>query len=143
MATGSISPASFVAAIEEINLAISYDEKKLLTEYYTLPNKQQEVNYRKFLEDLRVQADEGKTLLSLTVEQRELYHNVTSFIKSKNKINMFVGTIREKDISSKGYLSKLAIQDAYSKVGLNLSPKQFSALFGALDTNQMGEHNYK
>jgi hypothetical protein len=65
-------------------------------------------------------------------------------LKSKGKVNAFVDAITERDISTKGYLPRIAIEDVFKKNGYTFNQKQFNIMFSAIDTNTAGsEYNYK
>ena len=154
LSTGTIPQIAFIQALEQVQVPIANEEKYFVAENYmvhssqvTVGQQQGQVDYRKFLEDIKLYASpsaQAKGVQSLTKEQSDFFKNLASHLKSNGKSAGLADGVGELGGLQRGYLSRPSLEELFKRNGYTFNPKQFSVMFSALDTNTSGtEYNIK
>ena len=105
---------------------------------------QKEVDYRKFLQDLKLHGQDVISTNNMTVDQKKALAALVNSLKTKNATDGLISSLFDSDIQLKGYLPYDTIVSMFHKNQVrDLSDAQFKQVLEALDSNSRGEKSYK
>lgn len=145
-ASGLILYDHFLSELRQQTLPLTDDDCRFLAENYlntSVAGQRNQIDYRKFLSDLKQQQAPKKQVQSLTREQQSLYTKIAEDLKAKRRTGDFAAAFVDKDPSLRGYLPGSDIQQVFRALGYAFNRTQFDTVLSALDQAQPEVYNYK